>query len=86
MIPLLLSALLPRLLPLVPLSQIAQTQSPEQSDPLISQGSDMAIYIGLFLLVAAASLAIGAVNRKIEYALLFAFTLAIIMTAVLWNL
>ena len=67
-------------------SQMAQAQSPEQGDPLISQGGDTAIYIGIFLLVAAISLAIGAINHKIEYALLFAFTLAAIMTVVLWNL
>lgn len=66
---------------------VAQTQVPEDpSDPLISHGSDLAIYIGLALLVLAIAFAIKSFSSKLEHVLVFAFGLSIMLVLVLWYL
>jgi len=78
------------LTPLVttPLAAIAQTDPlPEDpSDPLISHGGDMAIYIGVALLVLSLGFAIKSLAPKLEHVLIFAFVLSLITILVLWNL
>ncbi|MGB3574051.1 MAG: hypothetical protein WA783_13720 [Phormidesmis sp.] len=70
------------------LKAIAQTeQLPEDpTDPLISHGSDLAIYSGLALLALALVFAIKSFNSKLERVLIFAFGLSIMMMIILWYL
>lgn len=68
----------------------AQSEQPplptDPSDPLISGRSNIAIHIGLVLLVFAVGFALKSLSSKLERVLLFAFTLAIVFVIVLWYL
>lgn len=65
----------------------AQAQSSaDSSDPLISRGSDLAIYIGLGVLIVAAGFALRSLSPRFERAIVFAFVLAVILVLVLWYL
>lgn len=74
-----------RHLPLFAL-QAVRAQSNSQSDPLISKGGDIALYVGLFLLIIAIGCVIGIISRRLEYALLFALTLSAVFIVFLWTL
>ena len=65
---------------------LAQSPEPDgNSDPLISKGSDMAIYIGIAILIVAAAFAVRSLNYRVEYAILFALFLAgILITVILF--
>lgn len=69
------------------LIQTAPLTTPaNSSDPLISRESNVAIYIGLALLILAVGFAIKNVSYRLERVLLFAFTLTVIFLLILWYL
>lgn len=69
------------------LAQAAQTQaSADSSDPLISRGSNLAIYAGLVLLIIALGFAVKNLSYRLERVLVFAFALTVIFLAILWYL
>ncbi|HEY9663731.1 MAG TPA: hypothetical protein V6C65_35225 [Allocoleopsis sp.] len=65
----------------------AQTSVPSSAinqDPLVSQGGENAIYLGLALIVIAVSLILGKIFQKLEIAILFALTLAAVLILFIW--
>ena len=63
---------------------LAQSPEPDgRPDPLISRGSDVAIYIGIAILIIAAAFAVRSLNYRVEYAIFFALFLAGILIAVI---
>ena len=65
----------------------AQTPAPvDPSDPLISRENDLAIYIGLGLLVLALGFLLKSLSVRFERVILFSFTLTVILIVVLWYL
>lgn len=58
---------------------IAQVQQAQSADPLINQGGEDTVYIGVGLLAITIILVLGIVNRRIEYAILFSVLLAIVL-------
>ncbi|TVP69365.1 MAG: hypothetical protein EA342_03485 [Leptolyngbya sp. LCM1.Bin17] len=71
---------------LLTLLTIAQAQN-DQSDPsLIDQGGEDLIYIGLVIMIMIIILAVGAMNRRMEQALLFAALFSIPLIVVLYML
>ncbi|CCI16042.1 conserved hypothetical protein [Microcystis aeruginosa PCC 9806] len=69
-------------------STILQTPTPTTTlnNNLVNSGSQNLVYIGVFLLAITLVMVIGIINQKIEYALIFAATLTIILIAFLWFL
>jgi hypothetical protein len=59
------------------------TPTPTLNNNLVNSGTQDLVYIGVFLL--AISLVI-VINKKIEYALIFAATLTVILIAFFWFL
>lgn len=69
------------------LIQIAQFQSADDpTDPLISRGSDAAIYVGLILLAFAFVPVIKGLHTKVEHALVVAFVFSVALLVILWYL
>ena len=69
------------------LIQIAQAQSDDQvSDPLISRGGNIAIYVGLVCLVLVIAFAIKSFNTKVEHTLILAFGISVALIVILWYL
>ena len=68
---------------------VAQTNQlenlPPQSDSLIDKAGENAIHIGLFLLLVMISFAIGIINRRVEYAIIFSLVLAGMLMFFLWT-
>ncbi len=63
---------------------LAQSSEPNnRPDPLISRGSNIAIYIGILILIVAATFAVRSLNYRVEYAILFALFLAGLLIAVI---
>lgn len=62
------------------------TPTPTLNNNLVNSGSQNLVYIGVFLLAITLVVVIGIINQKIEYALIFAATLTIILIAFLWFL
>ncbi|WP_159249492.1 hypothetical protein [Microcystis aeruginosa] len=62
------------------------TPTPTLNNNLVNSGSQYLVYIGVFLLAITVVMVIGIINQKIEYALIFAATLTIILIAFLWFL
>jgi hypothetical protein len=54
---------------------------PAQPDPLVDQGGQFTIYIGIFLLILVAAAIVGIFSRRIEHALITAFGLSVIPIA-----
>jgi vacuolar-type H+-ATPase subunit I/STV1 len=54
------------------LSTIAQSESADAAQPLIDQGSEDLIYVGLAVMAIVLILAVGAISQNIEKAILFA--------------
>jgi hypothetical protein len=52
-------------------------------DPLIAQGTDDVIYIGVFLLAIVATIAIGILNGRLRIAILMALFLSGILIALI---
>ncbi|AKV69645.1 MULTISPECIES: hypothetical protein [Microcystis] len=69
-------------------STILQTPTPTTTlnNNLVNSGSQDLVYIGVFLLAITLVMVIGIINKKIEYALIFAATLTVILIAFLWFL
>jgi len=69
-------------------STILQTPTPTTTlnNNLVNSGTQYLVYIGVFLLAITLVMVIGIINQKIEYALIFAATLTIILIAFLWFL
>lgn len=69
-------------------STILQTPTPTTTlnNNLVNSGTQDLVYIGVFLLAITLVMVIGIINQKIEYALIFAATLTIILIAFLWFL
>lgn len=55
------------------------SQAPTQQDPLIAKGLQKGQYIGIFAFAIALILAVGFFSRRVEYAILFAATLSIVL-------
>lgn len=70
------------------LSQVPAPQpSPLQNNaPLVDSGARNIIYLGLFLLTIAATVVIGIISKKLEYALIFAAALSAVLIAFFWFL
>lgn len=69
------------------LIEVAQAAPPQDADdPLISRGSDIAIYISIAFLIIGVGFALKSLSPKFESALVFAVVLAAVMIAVLWSL
>jgi hypothetical protein len=65
------------------LPTIAQAQASDSAQPLINQGGEDLIYIGVGIMAVILILAIGAFNRNLEKALLFAILVSVgVMLAV----
>jgi len=62
------------------------TPTPTLNNNLVNSGSQDIVYIGVFLLAITLVTVIGIINQKIEYALIFAATLTVILIAFLWFL
>lgn len=64
---------------------LVQAQVPEipSKNPLIARHWQQAVYIGSFLLVIILVMTLGLLNRQVEYALMFAFILSIVLIGVL---
>lgn len=62
-----------------------ETQKPSvgatNSDPLIAKGGEKIVYMGCFLLVIGLVAIVGVVSRRIEYAILLALVLSVILIA-----
>lgn len=56
------------------------------ADPLISQGSDVAIFVGLVALAIATVFAIKAFDTKLERTLVSAFGFSVALLTLLWYL
>jgi hypothetical protein len=56
---------------------IAQAQSTDAGQPLINQGSEDLIYLGVGLMAIVLILGIGAFSRNLEKAILFAVLVSI---------
>ncbi|MBW4556898.1 MAG: hypothetical protein KME59_13300 [Trichormus sp. ATA11-4-KO1] len=69
--------------PLPTTIQESPSTEPIQQDPLIAKGWQREQYIGIAILVISLVAAVGYFSRRFEYALLFAFTLSIILIAFL---
>jgi hypothetical protein len=64
---------------------VAQSPPPSPTTaPLVNSGAQDIIYIGIFGLAIALVIVIGAISRKIEYAIVFAAILSAILIALLW--
>ncbi|WP_414565701.1 hypothetical protein [Anabaena sp. CCY 9613] len=59
--------------------QQVNTPSPNSPDPLISKGWEREQYVGIIILFISLIAAVGYLSRRLEYALLFAVTLSIIL-------
>jgi hypothetical protein len=70
------------------LSPILQTPAPTPTlnNNLINSGTQDIVYIGVFILAITLVIVIGVINKKIEYALVFASILSVILIALLWFL
>lgn len=71
-----------------PVSELLQTPSPTPTlnNTLVNSGSQDIVYIGTFLLAITIVIIIGLLNKKIEYALIFASILSVILIILLWFL
>ncbi|MCA2692108.1 MULTISPECIES: hypothetical protein [unclassified Microcystis] len=69
-------------------STIIQTPTPPPTlnNNLVNSGTQDLVYIGVFLLAITLVVVIGIINQKIEYALIFAATLTVILVAFFWFL
>ena len=62
------------------------TPTPTLNNNLVNSGSQNLVYIGVFLLAITLVVVIVIINKKIEYALIFAATLTVILIAFFWFL
>jgi dipeptide/tripeptide permease len=62
------------------------TPTPTLNNNLVNSGSQNLVYIGVFLLAISLVIVIGIFSKKIEYALIFAATLTVILIAFFWFL
>jgi len=60
---------------------LAQSTDETTQDPLIAQGTDDVLYIGLFLLAIAVTIAVGVLNGRLKTAILVALFLSGILIA-----
>lgn len=54
-----------------------------EKDPLIAQGEENVVYLGVLLLVIGISTAVGLLSRRLDYAVLFSFIFSAVIIAVL---
>ncbi|TRU47860.1 MAG: hypothetical protein EWV91_10230 [Microcystis aeruginosa Ma_QC_Ca_00000000_S207] len=62
------------------------TPTPTLNNNLVNSGTQYLVYIGVFLLAISLVIVIGIFSKKIEYALIFAATLTVILIAFFWFL
>ncbi|MCA2622166.1 MULTISPECIES: hypothetical protein [unclassified Microcystis] len=62
------------------------TPTPTLNNNLVNSGTQDLVYIGVFLLAITLVIVIGIFSKKIEYALIFAATLTVILIAFFWFL
>ncbi|MCA2640567.1 MULTISPECIES: hypothetical protein [unclassified Microcystis] len=62
------------------------TPTPTLNNNLVNSGTQDLVYIGVFLLAISLVIVIGIFSKKIEYALIFAATLTVILIAFFWFL
>jgi site-specific recombinase len=70
------------------LSTILQTPTPAptSNNNLVNSGIQDIVHISVFLLVISLVIVIGVINKKVEYALIFAAILSFILIAFFWFL
>jgi hypothetical protein len=56
------------------------------NNSLVNSGPQDVAYIGFFFLLISLVVIVGFLNKKLEYALIFAFILSLILIAFLWFL
>lgn len=52
-----------------------------QSDPLINQGAEKVVYVGIFLIAVVLTIAIWKLSPRVEHAIIFAFVVSIALIA-----
>jgi site-specific recombinase len=67
---------------------ILQTPTPTTTlnNNLVNSGTQDIVYISMFILAITLVIVIGIINKKVEYALIFAAILSLILIALLWFL
>lgn len=57
-------------------------EQPEK-DPLIAQGEENVVYLGVLLLAISSVAAIGILSRRLDYAIIFSLLLSAVIIAIL---
>jgi hypothetical protein len=70
---------------LLPILQ-TPTPTPTLNNNLVNSGTQDIVYISMFILAITLVIVIGIINKKVEYALIFAAILSLILIALLWFL
>lgn len=54
-----------------------------QEDPLIAQGEEPIVYLGVFLLAISLTIVVGLLSRRLDYAIIFSLLLSVVIIAIL---
>lgn len=54
-----------------------------QKDPLIAQGEEHIVYLGVFLLAIGLATVVGLLSRRLDYAIIFSLLLSVVIIAML---
>ena len=82
-----LMAIISSLVTVIPAAAQAfgQQTSEQQTDPLISRDGEIAVYIGVFLIIIAIAAIVRIVSRQIEHAVFTASRLSLISIALFFT-
>lgn len=65
----------------LPSQAFGQQASEQQTDPLITKGGEVTVYLGTFLIIIAIVAIVGIMSRRIEHAVFTALGLSLIPIA-----
>lgn len=54
-----------------------------EKDPLIAQGEENVVYLGVLLLAIGITTGVGLLTRRLDYAIIFSFLLSVVIIAIL---
>lgn len=54
-----------------------------EKDPLIAQGEENIVYLGVLLLAIGIATVVGFLTHRLEYAIIFSFILSVVIIAIL---
>lgn len=54
-----------------------------EKDPLIAQGEENVVYLGVLLLAIGIATGVGLLTRRLDYAIIFSFLLSVVIIAIL---